>query len=241
MNRFKYTLLVSGLGSNMAERRAWAWICRCFTICFGRCRCWVSRSPPWAGTPLRCGPTSSWLISPLPGGASGCAIVFYVGFLQKWHAFAMWVFWWLMITFPMPCSSKLNWGQEHCVPFLALERCRLEKGDIEMWHLRSLNGNNITKGGSNMIQHHSAKQQRRRFPTTNCNHLRPDSWLPPVAWRWGTALLRPCAPAGSPSDTQGLEDVVSGFRMPEMDRHLWGLVEPLNKPGWLVGIGTYTT
>ena len=89
MNRFKYTLLVSGLGSNMAERRAWAWICRCFTISFGRCRCWVSRSPPWPGTRLRCGPTSSWLISPLPGGCfSVVFLVFYVAFLQKWPALA---------------------------------------------------------------------------------------------------------------------------------------------------------
>jgi len=232
MNRFKYTLLVSGLGSNMAERRAWAWICRCFTISFGRCRCWVSRSPPWPGTRLRCGPTSSWLISPLPGGCfSVVFLVFYVAFLQKWPALAS-----------GGCYSHFPHWSHLQVELRTRALCSVPGS----WTMQARDGTSrdisvpwmgtTSPGG---IQHHSANQQRRTFPTTNCNHLRPDSWLPPVAWSYhpisnfvgGEALLyfdhvhlqevRP-----TPKGWKMLE----GFRMPEMDWHLWGLVEPFKNP-----------
>ena len=152
-------------------------------------------------------------------GFSVVFLVFDVGFLQKWPALAS-----------GGCYSHFPHWSHLQVELRTRALCSVPGS----WTMQARDGTSrdisveweqASPGGSNIT-----------VPTSND--------------RWGTALLRPCAPAGSPSDTQGLEDVgrlwdawngLASLRVSWAIKKPWGLVEPLNKPGWLVGIGTYTT
>lgn len=130
--------------------------------------------------------------------------------------------WWLLFSLS-PLKPSPSWTEDKSTVFRSWLLNDAGSGRDISWHLRWMG--TTSPGGSNIT-----------VPTSNN--------------RWGTALLRPCAPAGSPSDTQGLEDVgrlwdawngLASLRVSWAIKKPWGLVEPLNKPGWLVGIGTYTT
>lgn len=161
MTYIKLRAKAKWIGSNTRCFRTWKQHGRetCFPICFSSCRLGL-QVPTLPGTQLRCGPTSSWLISPLPGFRCFKAIVFYVfqsGFLQKWHTLAFGG-WWSLSELAMLLQVELRTRARCSVPGSWTMQAR----DIS-WHLFA------------WWQHH------KMYPTSQCQPLNDEDFLPPTA------------------------------------------------------------